>query len=98
MFDMRLGAMDDNEKERKRGADLFARLSAIQTVVFAIVALFVLAGLMLVGKGFYVKAKDEVAQYLLLRDVEEQDVTGKDSQSGLSEAMPAPLTTGSVTR
>ncbi|PST22287.1 hypothetical protein C7U60_13770 [Mesorhizobium plurifarium] len=95
--------MSDNENEVQPSADLFARLSAIQTVVMAIVALFALAGLMLVGKGFYVKAKDEVAQYLLQRnfDARHRPATGGELRPNRVEAVgeaPGPLITGSVER
>ena len=38
-----------------------ARLNALETVVLAIIALVALAGLMLVGKGFYLKAVAEIS-------------------------------------
>jgi Tfp pilus assembly protein PilW len=50
---------DDDLREQK--TDLLSRLSAIETVVAALIALIVLAGLMLVGKGFYMKARSEAS-------------------------------------
>ncbi|WP_139793168.1 hypothetical protein [Ensifer aridi] len=50
---------DDDLREPK--TDFLGRLSAIETIVAAIIALVVLAGLMLVGKGFYMKAKSEAS-------------------------------------
>ncbi|MCO5964602.1 hypothetical protein [Sinorhizobium meliloti] len=92
--------MADNDNGSQPSADLFARLSAIQTVVVAIVALFAFAGLMLVGKGFYMKAKDEVAQYLLQRnEARHPPATEREPQPTRLEAIreaPGPLTTGSV--
>ncbi len=92
--------MADNDNGSQPSADLFARLSAIQTIVVAIVALFALAGLMLVGKGFYVKAKDEVAQYLLQRNfgARHRPATEREPPTRLEaiREAPGPLTTGSV--
>lgn len=93
--------MADNDNASQPNADLFARLSAVQTIVVAIVALFALAGLMLVGKGFYVKAKDEVARYLLQQNSggRHRSATEGEPQPTRLEAIreaPGPLTTGSV--
>lgn len=69
----------DNERPEPRPG-FFARLSAVETVVLAVIALIALAGLMLVGKGFYMKAKAEVSQVLLKRSFEAQlngDADGK---------------------
>ncbi len=61
----------DNQKPEPRPGFL-ARLSAVETIVLAVIALIALAGLMLVGKGFYMKAKAEVSQVLLKRTFEAQ--------------------------
>ncbi|MCV9961273.1 class GN sortase [Pararhizobium sp. BT-229] len=53
-------------------AGFLARLNALETVVLAGIALVALAGMMLVGKGFYMKAKAEVSQVLLKRSFEAQ--------------------------
>ncbi|MCZ4092011.1 hypothetical protein [Sinorhizobium psoraleae] len=50
---------DDDLPEQRAG--FLARLSAIETIVVAIIALIALAGLLLIGKGFYMKAKAELA-------------------------------------
>ncbi|WEX86117.1 class GN sortase [Sinorhizobium garamanticum] len=62
---------DDDDLSGQRGGFL-ARLSAIETIVVAIIALIALAGLLLIGKGFYMKAKAEVSQVLLRKSFEEQ--------------------------
>lgn len=70
---------DDDELSGQRGGFL-ARLSAIETIVVAIIALIALAGLLLIGKGFYMKAKAELSQVLLRTSFEEQlrgDADGK---------------------
>jgi sortase A len=53
-------------------AGFLARLSALETVVLAGILLVALAGLMLVGKGFYMKATSELSQVLLKRSFEAQ--------------------------
>lgn len=53
-------------------AGFLARLGALETVVLAGILLIALAGLMLVGKGFYIKAKSELSQVLLKRSFEAQ--------------------------
>ncbi|WP_438752753.1 class GN sortase [Pararhizobium sp. O133] len=53
-------------------AGFLARLSALETVVLAGILLVGLAGLMLVGKGFYIKAKAELSQVLLKLSFEAQ--------------------------
>lgn len=63
-------AADDDLPGPRPG--FLARLSAIETIVVAIIALIALAGLMLVGKGFYMKAKAEVSQVLLKKSFEAQ--------------------------
>ncbi|MBB4185374.1 class GN sortase [Sinorhizobium terangae] len=62
---------DDDDFSGQR-AGFLARLSAIETIVVAIIALVALAGLLLIGKGFYMKAKAEVSQVLLRKSFEEQ--------------------------
>ncbi len=49
-----------------------ARLNMLETLVLAGISLVAIAGLMLVGKGFYMKAKAEVSQVLLKRSFEAQ--------------------------
>ncbi|WEX76486.1 class GN sortase [Sinorhizobium numidicum] len=61
---------DDDPREQRPG--FLARLSAVETIVAAIIALIALAGLMLIGKGFYMKAKADVSQILLKRSFEAQ--------------------------
>jgi sortase A len=61
---------DKNNIEGRAG--FLARLSAFETVVLAGILLIALAGLMLVGKGFYMKAKAELSQVLLKRSFEAQ--------------------------
>jgi len=56
----------DNERPEP-GPGFLARLSAVETIVLAIIALIALAGLLLIGKGFYMKAKAEVSQVLLTK-------------------------------
>ncbi len=58
-------AADKDQSEPHQG--FLARLSAVETIVLAIIALIALAGLLLIGKGFYMKAKAEVSQVLLKR-------------------------------
>lgn len=53
-------------------AGFLARLNALETVVLAGILLVALAGLMLIGKGFYMKAKAEVSQVLLKRSFQAQ--------------------------
>ena len=50
--------MSDNRGQRREG--FLARLNALETVVLAAIILLALAGLMLVGKGFYLKATVEL--------------------------------------
>lgn len=47
-----------------------ARLNMLETLVLAGISLVAIAGLMLVGKGFYLKTKAEVSQVLLKRSFE----------------------------
>ncbi|CAN7414840.1 hypothetical protein [Pararhizobium sp. LjRoot238] len=49
-----------------------ARLNMLETLVFAAICLVAIAGLMLVGKGFYIKAKSELPQMPLRRSFETQ--------------------------
>lgn len=49
-----------------------ARLNMLETLVLAGISLVAIAGLMLVGKGFYMKTKAEVSQVLLKRSFEAQ--------------------------
>jgi sortase A len=49
-----------------------ARLNMLETLVLAGISLVAIAGLMLVGKGFYLKTKAEVSQVLLKRSFEAQ--------------------------
>ncbi|MEI2302326.1 class GN sortase [Ensifer sp. MJa1] len=63
-------AAEKDELEPRPG--FFARLSAVETIVLAIIALIALAGLLMIGKGFYMKAKAEVSQVLLKRSFEAQ--------------------------
>ena len=52
--------MADNEDDLpERRAGFLARLSAIETIIVAIIAMIALAGLMLIGKGIYMKATAE---------------------------------------
>lgn len=55
------------EQDKEGRAGFLARLNALETVVLAGILLVALAGAMLVGKGFYMKAKAEVSQVLLKR-------------------------------
>ncbi|OAP38209.1 hypothetical protein AU381_21725 [Sinorhizobium glycinis] len=64
--------MADNEDDPpEQRAGFLARLSATETIIVAIIAMIALAGLMLLGKGFYVKAKAELfaAEKLMARNV-----------------------------
>lgn len=63
--------MSDKHPAEER-AGFLARLNALETVVLAGIALVALAGLMLIGKGFYMKAKAEVSQVLLKHSFEAQ--------------------------
>ncbi|WP_331371757.1 sortase family protein [Sinorhizobium chiapasense] len=63
--------MADDDDLSDRPAGFLARLSAIETIVVAIIALIALAGLLLIGKGFYMKARAEVSQALLRKSFEE---------------------------
>jgi sortase A len=58
---------DDRNDDKEGRAGFLARLSPMETVVLAGILLVALAGLMLVGKGFYMKAKAEFSQVLLKR-------------------------------
>ncbi|APG85236.1 hypothetical protein [Sinorhizobium americanum] len=49
---------EDDLPEQRAG--FLARLSAIETIIVAIIAMIALAGLMLIGKGFYMKATAEL--------------------------------------
>ncbi|ACP26037.1 hypothetical protein NGR_c22780 [Sinorhizobium fredii NGR234] len=52
--------MADNEDDLPgQRAGFLARLSATETIIVAIIAMVALAGLMLIGKDFYMKAKSE---------------------------------------
>ncbi|MDW5312882.1 class GN sortase [Rhizobium sp. PL01] len=63
----------DKQGQDKQGrAGFLARLNPLETIVLAGILLVALAGLMLVGKGFYMKAKAEVSQVLLQRSFEAQ--------------------------
>jgi sortase A len=64
-------ANDEHSLTEQRPGFL-ARLSAIETIVVAVIALIALAGLLLIGKGFYIKAKAEVSQILLRKSFEAQ--------------------------
>ncbi len=63
--------MSNNQTMNRRGGFL-ARLSMLETLVLAGISLIAIAGLMLVGKGFYMKAKAEISQVLLKRSFEAQ--------------------------
>ncbi|ASY57324.1 hypothetical protein [Sinorhizobium sp. CCBAU 05631] len=53
--------MADNEDDLpEQRTGFLARLSAIETIIVAIIAMIALAGLMLIGKGFYMKATAEL--------------------------------------
>jgi hypothetical protein len=53
--------MADNEDDLpERRAGFLAQLSATETIIVAIIAMIALAGLMLIGKGFYTKATAEL--------------------------------------
>ncbi|ASY69772.1 hypothetical protein [Sinorhizobium fredii] len=53
--------MADNQDDLPvQRTGFLARLSATETIVVAIIAMIALAGLMLIGKGFYMKAKTEL--------------------------------------
>jgi sortase A len=67
------------DKEEGR-AGFLARLNALETVVLAGILLIALAGVMLVGKGFYMKAKAEVSQVLLKRSFAAQLAGGTDAK------------------
>ncbi|ASY63805.1 hypothetical protein SJ05684_c23650 [Sinorhizobium sojae CCBAU 05684] len=47
---------DDEDAPTDQRPPFLARLSAIETIIVAAIALTALAGLMLIGKGFYLKA------------------------------------------
>ncbi|MEY9162797.1 hypothetical protein ABIE78_000916 [Sinorhizobium fredii] len=51
---------DDGDDLPEQRAGFLARLSATETIIVAIIAMIALAGLLLVGKGFYMKAKAEL--------------------------------------
>ncbi len=59
-------------QDKEGRAGFLARLNPLETVVLAGILLIALAGLMLVGKGFYMKAKAEFSQVLLKRSFEAQ--------------------------
>jgi sortase A len=62
-----------SNKQTLDGRDGFlARLNMLETLVLAGISLVAIAGLMLVGKGFYMKVKAEVSQVLLKRSFEAQ--------------------------
>jgi sortase A len=60
-------SLDIPDQDKEGRAGFLARLNALETVVLAGILLVALAGVMLVGKGFYMKAKAEVSQVLLKR-------------------------------
>jgi sortase A len=63
--------VSNNQTMNRRGGFL-ARLSMLETLVLAGISLIAIAGLMLVGKGFYMKAKAEISQVLLKRSFDAQ--------------------------
>lgn len=74
---------NNGNTDKQARAGFLARLNALETVVLAGILLVALAGLMLVGKGFYMKAKAEVSQVLLKRSFTAQ-------LSGETNAKPWP--------
>jgi sortase A len=74
---------NNGNPDRQGRAGFLARLKALETIVLAGILLVALAGLMLVGKGFYMKAKAEVSQVLLKRSFTAQ-------LSGETNAKPWP--------
>lgn len=74
---------NNGNPDKQARAGFLARLNALETVVLAGILLVALAGLMLVGKGFYMKAKAEVSQVLLKRSFTAQ-------LSGETNAKPWP--------
>jgi sortase A len=74
---------NNGNPDKQAHAGFLARLNALETVVLAGILLVALAGLMLVGKGFYMKAKAEVSQALLKRSFTAQ-------LSGETNAKPWP--------
>ncbi|OHV82471.1 hypothetical protein [Ensifer sp. LCM 4579] len=56
----------DAPTDQRRPSDqhqaFLARLSAIETIVVAVIALIAIAGIMLIGKGFYMKATASLLQ------------------------------------
>lgn len=77
--------------------DFFARLSALETIVAAVFALAVLAGLMLVGKGFYMKTRNDGSQVQRSYHVAPH-VAGNPLPATRAKESPSPFTTGSVPR
>lgn len=59
--------MHDRSPASGRGGFL-ARLSMIETLVLAAIGLLAVAGIMLVGKGVYIKAMAELPALMLRRD------------------------------
>lgn len=55
---------DDEERPGEQRQGFLDRLSEIETVVVAIIAFIALAGIMWVGKGYYMKVKSEVDSQL----------------------------------
>lgn len=64
--------INEGNQDKEGRAGFLARLNALETVVLAGILLVALAGVMLVGKGFYMKAKAEFSQVLLKRSFEAQ--------------------------
>ncbi len=58
---------DDEERPGEQRQGFLDRLSEIETVVVAIIAFIALAGIMWVGKGYYMKAKTEALDSQLSR-------------------------------
>ena len=85
---------DDDRSERR--ADFFARLSAIETIAMAFIALVVLGGLMLVGKGFYLQTGFAGPQ--TRGGLEAGSRVSGNPLVATEIEKPAPLTTGSVSR
>lgn len=54
--------VDDGNGPRQPRPSFLAGLSAGETIVAAIIALLALAGLLLIGKGFYMKAATDVSR------------------------------------
>ena len=87
---------DDDRSERR--ADFFARLSAIETIAMAFIALVVLGGLMLVGKGFYVQSGLAGPQTRGNLEAGSRVLGDPIVATEIEKQGPATLTTGSVSR